>query len=62
MLCDTLRLYTNYEGLGAEAFFDPRMWRWEDWVTLSMTYGPAAMRVAFCLCIGVEEKSKIKGA
>ncbi len=49
-------------GLGAEAFFDPRMWRVEEWITLSITYGPAAMRVAFCLGVGVEEESKRKGA
>ena len=60
LACDALHLYGNYVGMGADAFFDPRMWRLEDWVTLSMTYGPAAIRVAFCLGIGVGKEEDLK--
>ncbi|KAL8871212.1 MAG: hypothetical protein Q9174_002906 [Haloplaca sp. 1 TL-2023] len=60
-MCDLLHLYGNYVGMGAEAFWDPRNWRMEDWVTLCMTYGPAMMRLAFCLEIGVgPDESKMK--
>ncbi|KAI4103873.1 MAG: hypothetical protein L6R37_003598 [Teloschistes peruensis] len=63
LMCDILHLYGDYVGLGATAFFDPRLWRWEEWVTFVMTYGPGAMRIAFCLEIGVgEEKGKMKGS
>ncbi|KAL8736878.1 MAG: hypothetical protein Q9181_002244 [Wetmoreana brouardii] len=62
LLCDALHLYGNYVGLGAEVFWDPRQWRKEDWVTLVMTWGPAAMRAAFCLGVGVGEERKLKGS
>lgn len=62
-MCDTLHLYGNYVGMGATAFLDPRLWRWEDWITLGMTYGPGAMRLTFCLGIGVgNEEGKLKGS
>ncbi|KAL8687752.1 MAG: hypothetical protein Q9218_006167 [Villophora microphyllina] len=63
LMCDTLHLYGDYVGLGAKAFFDPRLWRWEEWVTFGMTYGPGAMRVAFCLDVGVgKEDRKVRGS
>ncbi|KAL8670415.1 MAG: hypothetical protein Q9168_005044 [Polycauliona sp. 1 TL-2023] len=62
LMCDLLHLYGSYVVLGPEAFFDPRLWRWEDWVTFVMTYGPGSLRAAFCLEIGVGRNKKTKGS
>ncbi|KAL8996262.1 MAG: hypothetical protein Q9169_004193 [Polycauliona sp. 2 TL-2023] len=61
LMCDILHLYGSYVILGAEGFFDPRTWRWEEWITFVMTYGPGLLRAAFCLEIGVGKAQKAKG-
>lgn len=60
LLCDCLHLYSDFAALGADVFFDPRLWRKEEWLTFVMTYGPGAARILFCLGVGVGEEEKVK--
>ena len=60
LMCDVLHLYGSYVVLGPESFFDPRTWRWEEWITFVMTYGPGLLRAAFCLEIGVSQTRATK--
>ena len=60
LLCDILHLYSDFAALGAETFFDPRLWRKEEWLTFTMTYGPGTARILFCLGVGVGEDGKAK--
>ncbi|MCJ1379955.1 hypothetical protein MMC17_003058 [Xylographa soralifera] len=56
LICDLIHLYGTWEALGA-AFWDPRLWRVEDWVNLSMLYGPGGMRLAFLIGLGLKEEN-----
>ncbi|MCJ1404355.1 hypothetical protein MMC11_007580 [Xylographa trunciseda] len=60
LICDFLHLYGTWEALGA-AFWDPRLWRMEDWVNLIMLYGPGGMRVAFLMGVGLKETKGLAG-
>ncbi|KAL8901077.1 MAG: hypothetical protein Q9192_000740 [Flavoplaca navasiana] len=62
LMCDVLHLYGSYVVLGAEGFFNPETWRWEEWITFVMTYGPGLLRAAFCLGIGVGKVPKAKNS
>ncbi|MCJ1290689.1 hypothetical protein MMC34_002231 [Xylographa carneopallida] len=55
LICDLFHLYGTWEALGA-AFWDPRLWRVEDWVNLAMLYGPGGMRLAFLIGVGLKEE------
>ena len=60
-LCDLLHLFGSYRVLGPEVFFDPRMWRWEEWVNFVMLYGPGGMRLSFCAGVGLDgPRRKVK--
>lgn len=52
-LCDILHLFASYRVLGPEVFFNPSLWRWEEWVNFIMLYGPGGLRLAFCAGVGV---------
>ena len=54
-LCDVLHLWGSLIVLGSQGFWDVRTWRWEEWVSLGMLWGPGAMRVMFCAGVGLEE-------
>ena len=58
-LCDVLHLYSSYKILGPEMFFDPRMWRAEEWVNFGMLYGPGGLRLAFCAGFGLKGEEKV---
>ena len=62
-LCDVLHLFASYRVLGHEVFFNPSLWRWEEWVNFIMLYGPGGLRLAFCAGLGSrsEEHKTIKG-
>ncbi|KAL8878533.1 MAG: hypothetical protein Q9198_003676 [Flavoplaca austrocitrina] len=62
LMCDVLHLYGSYVVLGAGGFFNPQTWRWEEWITFVMTYGPGLLRAAFCLGIGVGKVPKAKNS
>lgn len=53
ILCDVLHLFASYRILGPKVFFNPRLWRWEEWLNFIMLYGPGGLRLAFCAGIGV---------
>ncbi|MCJ1389484.1 hypothetical protein MMC18_002341 [Xylographa bjoerkii] len=55
LLCDVIHLYGTWEALGA-AFWDPRLWRMEDWVNLTMLYGPGGMRIALLMGVGLKDE------
>lgn len=61
LLCDVLHLYSSYQILGAEVFFDPRKWRVEDWVNFVMLYGPGTLRLGVCLGVGLDEGGRKRG-
>ncbi|MCJ1317860.1 hypothetical protein MMC15_003187 [Xylographa vitiligo] len=53
LICDLIHLYGTWEALGV-AFWDPKIWRFEDWVNLTMLYGPGGMRLAFLMGVGLK--------
>lgn len=53
LVCDCIHLYGTAGALGA-TFWDPRLWRMEDWANLGMLYGPGGMRVAFLMGVGMK--------
>ena len=57
-LCDVLHLWGSLEVLGLRGFWDVRTWRWEDWVSLGMLWGPGAMRVMFCAGVGLGKEER----
>ena len=58
VLCDVLHLWGSLEVLGSQGFWDVRKWRWEEWVSLGMLWGPGAMRVMFCAGVGLGEEER----
>ena len=56
-LCDLVHLYASYRILGPATFFDPRQWRSDEWLNFLMLYGPATLRLATCLEIGIAPES-----
>ncbi|MCJ1413383.1 hypothetical protein MMC19_007488 [Ptychographa xylographoides] len=52
LLCDVFHLYATWAALGG-AFWDPRLWRMEDWINFVMLYGPGSLRAAFLLDFGM---------
>ena len=60
-LCDGIHLWGQYRILGPEVFFDPRLWRSEEWLNFIMLYGPGGMRLAFCAGIGLVAGKEGKG-
>ena len=59
-ICDVLHLFASYRVLGPGVFFDPRLWRWEDWVNFVTFYGFGALRLAFCAEAGFGRGNKDK--
>lgn len=62
LICDAIHLYASYLALGPAAFWDPRLWRWEDAINLGTLWGQGVFRVAFLLDVGlgknVEKKTQ----
>ncbi|KAL9027228.1 MAG: hypothetical protein Q9196_004216 [Gyalolechia fulgens] len=58
-LCDLLHFYGSCVGIGRKRIFDLKAWRLEEWVAMVMTVVPAAMRLAFCLEVGVGKEGLI---
>ncbi|KAL7787141.1 hypothetical protein V8C37DRAFT_390763 [Trichoderma ceciliae] len=55
LVCDTLHLYGSWATLGGAVFWDPRIWRPEDWANLVTLWGQAAVRLAFVAGVGLEQ-------
>ena len=53
-LCDLLHLWASAKILGINVFFNPLLWRWEEWVNFLMLYGPGSLRLAFCAGFGLD--------
>ncbi|KAF4963803.1 hypothetical protein FZEAL_10913, partial [Fusarium zealandicum] len=53
LVCDALHLYGSWAALGGQVFWDPRVWRVEDWINLGTLWGQAAVRVAFLAGVGL---------
>jgi hypothetical protein len=61
LICDAIHLYGSWEALGSDVFWNPKTWRWEDWVNLGSLWGQGAVRVAFILGIGLSPiRQKVK--
>lgn len=52
LTCDVMHLYGSCAAMGFEAFIKPWMWRADDWVNLTLLYGPALMRLGLLLEVG----------
>jgi hypothetical protein len=58
LLCDAIHLYGSCAALGADVFWNPLRWRWEDWINLGSLWGQGALRVAFLCGLGLAETSE----
>jgi hypothetical protein len=59
LVCDALHLYGSWDALGADVFWSPAAWRWEDWVNLGSLWGQGAFRVAFLLNVGLQNQGQV---
>ena len=59
-LCDVFHLWGSARILGTDVFFNPRLWRWEEWVNFIMLYGPGSLRLAFCAGFGINEAQTVE--
>jgi len=60
LICDSIHLYGSWEALGSDVFWNPKLWRWEDWVNLGSLWGQGAVRIAFVLGVGLRTNTKAK--
>ncbi|KAM0263142.1 hypothetical protein ACHAQJ_001295 [Trichoderma viride] len=60
LVCDAIHLYGSWAALGGAVFWDPRVWRPEEWANLGTLWGQAAVRGAFLAGIGLKEAMPAK--
>ncbi|KAH8891402.1 hypothetical protein GQ53DRAFT_155367 [Thozetella sp. PMI_491] len=54
--CDLVHIYATGLALGGlHTLVTPTVWRWQDWINLTMLYVPITMRIAFCLGVGIKD-------
>ncbi|KAH0537062.1 hypothetical protein FGG08_006103 [Glutinoglossum americanum] len=52
LVCDVIHLYGSCASMGVEVFVRPGLWRADDWVNLTLLYGPAVMRLGLLFEVG----------
>ncbi len=57
LMCDLVHLYGSLGALGPEIFWNPALWRWQEWLNFSMLYVPGALRLSFLFGIGLGGRS-----
>lgn len=60
LYCDAIHLYGSWEALGGDVFWNPKLWRWEDWINLGSLWGQAAVRLAFISGLGLGKGASAK--
>lgn len=60
VLCDVLHLYASWSEIGSAVFWNPGMWRMEDWTNFGLLYGPMGLRLAFIMEVGFEKENESK--
>src|ERR1700761_307681 len=58
LVCDVIHLYGSCDALGWDVFWNPTIWRWEDWVNLGSLWGQAAVRLSFLFNIGLQTQEE----
>jgi hypothetical protein len=56
--CDILHLCGARRAMGSEAFWNPLLWRANDWIAVGTLWLPLALRLAFLAGVGVSPSKK----
>ncbi|KAI8712761.1 hypothetical protein NCS52_01375100 [Fusarium sp. LHS14.1] len=54
-ICDILHLYASWASLGSDMFWNPLVWRVEDWANLGALWGLGVVRVVFLAGVGLRQ-------
>ncbi len=52
LICDAIHFYATANALGVDVFLSPSLWRWEDWVNISILYGMLPVRLGLIFEVG----------